>query len=816
VHLIPPPPALADLPVGTQLVAGLSVATVLPDFDFETYSPAGFIWNGEEQKWEGPPGAAQGKKGLPVVGAQVYTADPGFEILSMAYDLKDGYGRRLWRRGPLPHDLFEHINNGGLLEAWNVSFERWVWENYCVPRLGWPAIHPSQYRCAMAKARAHALPGALAKAGEVLDLEVQKDADGTRLLDEFSIPQRPTKTDPRKRHRLVWTQEDINREWAERQHLATTKGQQKKLADAILTEHADTIKLGAYNLTDIASEAEASSVIPDLSPAELAYWQDDQTINKRGVQIDLATVECCIAIIEQAQQRYGEELRALTGCLPTELAQLKGWLHAQGVHLDSMDEEAVTDALTWNLPDVARRALEIRAAVGSASVKKVFAMRNQVSLAGRLHDLYAFHAARTGRPTGNGPQPTNLPKAGPNVYRCGWHKGKPLDGGGCGRHHGAHTMYCHWCGKFTLRGPNQSAEWSPDAMMDAIEAISHCSLDWLEVLFGDAMLTLAGCLRGLFIAKPGHELISSDFTAIEGVVIACLAGEQWRIDAYANDEPMYLLSAERMYGTPVAEMKAYAKANGQHHPLRQKGKFGELGLGFGGWVNALRNLGAEGTEGELKEMVLNWRAASPAIEWLWGGQKKGPADVIRRAPGADRWDKRTEYFGLEGMAVSAVLNPGTEYPVARLDGTPTGISYLMRGDALYCRVPSGGLITYHRPRLQQAAQDWRGLALSFEGWNTNPKAGPLGWVRMGTYSGKLAENVTQKSARDIQMPAIRRCEAAGYPVVMHTYDEIVAEVPIGAGSVEHMESLMTEPLPWTAGWPIKAAGGWRGARYRKA
>lgn len=356
-------------------------------------------------------------------------------------------------------------------------------------------------------------------------------------------------------------------------------------------------------------------------------------------------------------------------------------------------------------------------------------------------------------------------------------------------------------------------------MNDALEAISYRSLDLIEVVFGDAMLTIAGVLRGLFIAAPGHDLVSSDFTAIEGVVIACLAGEQWRIDAFTNDAPMYLLSAERMFGVTVAEMKAYAKTNGQHHPLRFKGKGGELGLGFGGWITALRNFDVDGPDDELKDMILKWRAASPSIEWFWGGQKKGPADSIRVNAGmrqyADRWDKTPEMFGLEGMAVSAVQQPGVEFPVARLDGTPTGVSYVMRGDVLYCRVPSGGIITYHRPRLQPASADWRGLALSFEGYNTNPKMGPPGWVTMNTYSGKLAENVTQKVARDKQMGAIRRLHANHYPIVMHTYDEVVAEVPESFGSIEQLEGFMVTPDSWNAGWPLKAAGGWRAKRYRK-
>lgn len=830
--LPPPPPALDSLPRGTQLVAGLGVATIIPDIDFETYSEAGFVWDDEANRWTCLPNASQGKKGLPIVGAAVYTEHPTCEVLSLAYDLKDGVGKRHWRPGmPPPLDLFAYIATGGPLEAWNVGFERWVWENVCTPRMFWPPVAPQQWRCAMAKARAHALPGALDKVGQVLALSVQKDADGKRLLDKFSIPRNPTKTDARLRVRPVWDNADVVREdaaYTARIDPALPDAKRQRMVDAwwkvIEADHIDTLRLGSYNVTDIASEAEASSIIPDLTPDELTYWQDDQAINRRGIQIDTDMVEACVAIIYQAERRYGEELRALTGCLPTELQKLQGWLHAQGVHLDSLDEESVEHALTrMALPPAARRALEIRAAVGSASVKKVFAMRNQVSRAGRLHDLYTYHGARTGRPTGNGPQPTNLPKAGPNVYRCGYEiiggKDTLLPTGGCGRYHGAHTMVCHWCSRPTLRAPKTSREWNPEAANDALEAISHGSLDWLEVLFGDALLTIAGCLRGLFIAKPGHELISSDFTAIEGVVIACIAAEKWRVDAYANDEPMYLLSAERMFGTTVAEMKAYAKANGHHHPLRQKGKFGELGLGFGGWIGALRGLGMEGDDDELKAIVLPWRKASPALEWLWGGQRKGPADAIREnagmRTGADRWDRTPEYFGLEGMAVLAVMNPGTPYPVARLDGTHSGVTYLMRGDVLYCQVPSGGLITYHRPRLEQSPQDWRGLSLSFEGWNTNPKSGPPGWIRMNTYSGKLAENVVQKSARDIQMPAIHRCETNGYPVVMHTYDEIVAEVPEGFGSVEHLESLMTQPMPWTRGWPIKAAGGWRDRRYGK-
>ena len=366
----PPPPRLADLPAGTRLVAGMGYATILPDMDFETYSEAGFLWDAERQKWHGPPRASQGKKGLFVVGAARYAEHPTTEVLSLAYDLKDGRGKRHWKPGDAPpHDLFDHIARGGLIEAWNVMFERLIWEHVCVRKMGWPPIPPAQYRCAMAKARAHALPGALAMAAPVVGASARKDPAGKRLLDKFSVPRNPTKGDARLRRDVATDPEGP--------------------------------LLYAYNLGDIVAEAEVSSLTPDLDADELEWWQTDQTINARGVQIDTEAVRACMVIVEAALERYNAELAALTGGTVTaasEVQRLSGWLGALGVRLDSLDEEHVEEALKrTDLPPLARRALEIRALVGSASVKKLFAMNNQVCADGRLRDLFVYHGARTGR-----------------------------------------------------------------------------------------------------------------------------------------------------------------------------------------------------------------------------------------------------------------------------------------------------------------------------------------------------------------------------------------------------------------------------------
>lgn len=810
---------LASLTYGQQVPAGLHVATVLADMDFETYSEAGFEWNPHTSKWVTLPGAKT--KGLGVVGVRAYVEHPTFEVLSLKFDLKDGHGVHTWVPGmPNPQALFDHIARGLLVEAWNAGFEMQVWER-CTDLYGWPAFPVAQIRCAMAKSRAHARPGKLEKAAEVMHT-LQKDGEGDRLLKKFSVPQNPT---------------------------------QKRRGTRILPSdepHEFQLLLG-YNETDIKAEAHASINTPDLLPIELEYWQADQAINRRGVHIDVETLQAIRRILAQAESVYNAELEAITGGIkPTQLQQLKGWCSALGCHMESMDEDAIDEALKRDtLHPSVRRALEIRSITGSASVKKAHAMLNQVSRAGRLHDLFSFHAARTGRPTGNGPQPTNIPKAGPNVWRCV-----------CGKYYGEKIQACPWCsrsaqhrvnndGEYLINVPGAKAmEWSPAAMYDAIEIVRLGDIKVLEFFFGDALLTVAGCLRGMFNAAPGHVLISSDYTAIEAVVLACLAGEQWRIDLFKNKGKIYESSGSLATGIPLDAILAHKKATGQHHPARQSGKVLELMCGFQGWVGAWYSMldqvedAPDISEDEIKKLILAWREKSPAIVEFWGGQS--------RRLGYGR--QVEEFYGVEGTFIKAILQPG-EWHEYR------GLWFIKWGDAVYIRLLSGRYLTYHNAALTASDRPGTRYAISFWGWNTNPNNGPVNrWIMFRTWGGRITENIVQATANDILRYASVNLERAMFPVVLHVYDEIVAEVPtreyamktgdmrysfkmsdyltqlrkssappsdseedlttIEFGSVQGLEAIMkTLPawaiLPDGSPWPIGADGGWIGDRYRK-
>jgi len=707
--------------------------------DFETYSEAGYVYNKTTRKWEALLNAS--KKGLKGVGVAVYAKHPSTRILSLAYKLPDEE-IRVWIPGnTVPSDLAELMHHQGcLIEAWNVSFERWIWEEVAVKQHNFPSIAPHRWRCAAAKSRAHALPGSLAEAGKVLQTSAQKSKEGTRLLNKFSIPRNPTIKDARLR---ITPQEDI--------------------ADAPY-DTSDGQSLYAYNIQDVKAELEISERIPDLSPFELRFWQCDQEINHRGVQIDIVSVLQCIHIIEQAHTKYNAELPALTdGAVnkSSEIQRVRKWMASLDVETASLDDESITELLKnpLLLPQI-RRVLEIRQLIGSAAVKKLYAMLNQCTPAGRLHDLFIYHSARTGRAAGMGVQPQNLPRG--------------------------------------------EEDFNVDA---ALETINIGSLDAVEQAYGNATTAVSNCLRGMFIAKPGHTLIASDYSAIEAVVLAELAGEEWRQEVFRTHGKIYEMSASTITGISFDNICIHKENTGKHHPERKLGKVAELASGYGGWIGAWAAFGADEfmSEDEIKSAILAWRAASPAIVEFWGGQSRYPY----------AYDIQIEYYGVEGAAIQAVLYPGQTFSVNRIKNDYYSALFYCQEDILYCVLPSGRKITYHSPRLEPSTRRPGTYELSFEGWNTNPKNGAPGWIRQSTYGGKLVENITQAVARDILAHAIVNLEAAGYPVVLHVHDEIVAEIPHGYRSLEDFERIMSTMPSWANNWPVVAKGGWIAKRYCK-
>lgn len=744
-------------PRGTQFVAGIGVATVLPDFDFETFSEAGYLWRPELRKWKSLPGLSDQNRGLKAVGARNYVEHPSFRILSLAWNLKDGRGERWWRPPELDdlfpatrtgqladvRELIDYVHSGGLIEAFNIGFEYTVWNFHCVPVLRWPELKQEQCRCAMAKSRASAYPGSLDDVGSVLKLSERKDPAGDRLIRKLTVPRNPTKGNPE----LRWTP---------------------------LTAKEDFAKFYEYNRQDIRTEAEASVRTPDLTPRELQIWLTDLRINMRGMQIDTAAVEDCIAVIEQADRKYNGELAAITHNAvdgSTDVQGMLAWCRTQGVVLYNLDEDTIEEALKRkDYPANVLRVLRIRQLLAFGSVKKYYALRAQTTPYGRLFDQYVYYGAHTGLWNGRGVQPANLYK-----------------------------------GIFS----------KPEDAERAIQLMRSRCLELIEYEYHphDALEVVASCLRSMIVARPGHRLISADFTAIQAVATSCMANERWRIEVFRTHGKIYEAMASMLTGKPLQYYLDYRKEHGKHHPDRQLGKLAVLSADFGAWISGWKRFGAEeyGDDDFIKSLILRTRDAIPNVVKFWGGQTLNKF----------KYNEQQHLFGLEGAAVSAILEPGKCF--SSNPGSPLGVLYQIHEDILYCRPPSGGFIRYHAPRLQPSTRNYASpweYEMSYEGYNSNQQKGPIGWIRMKLYGGVQCQNTISHMCREIQADTIVRLEHHGYPVVMHTHDENVTEVPNGFGSLQAYNGLVRIMPDWAVcedgqQWPVKVPDAWEAYRYGK-
>jgi DNA polymerase len=101
------------------------------------------------------------------------------------------------------------------------------------------------------------------------------------------------------------------------------------------------------------------------------------------------------------------------------------------------------------------------------------------------------------------------------------------------------------------------------------------------------------------------------------------------------------------------------------------------------------------------------------------------------------------------------------------------------------------------------------MAVTYEGLNAANK-----WARGETYSGKLVENITQATARDLLAEAMWRMELTGLSIVGHVHDEVILEVPEGSVTVDEVCAIMNRNPVWADGLPLSSAG-YTGTHYFK-
>ena len=330
-------------------------------------------------------------------------------------------------------------------------------------------------------------------------------------------------------------------------------------------------RLYSYSKQDTETERELYYRLPPLSPTEQALWLLSNTINARGFCVDRKFAEAARRIAQAAAPEIDQELALITGGAVTainQIARLLKWLQQQGYTGKSLDRKAVEKQLVEHEDPQSpvRRVLELRLGGAQAAVKKIDALLARAGDDDRVRGAFRFHGASTGRWAGEGFQPQNLKR--PLV--------EDLDA--------------------------------------AIAAISTGDYQHLRSLYPRPLSIVGDCSRSMICAAPGHMLIGADFSSIESRVLAWVAGEEWKLDAYRRydatrdprDEP-YCTTACRIFRVSDGSFD-------KNSPERNIGKTCDLAFGYMGGLNAWRKFEPEKfSDAEVEQFKKEWRATHPAI-----------------------------------------------------------------------------------------------------------------------------------------------------------------------------------------------------------
>jgi len=716
-------------------------------------------------------------------GVDRYSDDPAAEIMIRALALGDGAvlvrdltpGGEEWLLVgddllPESHDIMVGLDIDAALadddiEVWahNSRFDRTLERKHGLD------IPLHRWRDTMVQALAHGLPGKLETLCEALKLDSDKAKDkaGKALIQLFCKPQAfkfRKKAAGEKPAAYRAAKELAALEWTGR---ATRE-----------THPTEWRQFLIYAGQDIVAMRAASKLMPmwNYRGPELALWHLDQRINDRGVFIDLELAECAINAVDVAQADLQDQAFALTvGEVESATkrdALLYHILAEYGVDLPDMQsatlERRIADP---DLPEGLRELLRVRLQASTTSTSKYRTLVRCTSISdSRLRGLLQFDgAARTGRWAGRMFQPQNLPSRG----------------------------------------------LLASALVElAIKAIKG---GFAHLVFDNVMHATSSTIRGCIAAPPGRKLVVADLSNIEGRDQAWLAGESWKLKAFAEFDTVKTAAGKWLTGpeyfalcrrnkAPELAVDAKGEAVRKGHDLykmsygksfnvapgdvtkdqRQIGKVQELALGYEGGVGAFvtfaLNYGID-----LDEMAQRAAKFIPGEVWgqaniMLAWHRKAGRDPVAKSGLLEKTWLVCESFKLgwrsghasikaywkelDGAVRAAICTPGVTIPCGKVK---------VRRDGAWLRIvlPSGRALCYPSPRLEPEKRKKKDMAetvdidavevdeqvnlgrtkITYMGQNQYTRK----WARLDSYGGKFFENVCQAVARDVMacnMPAI--------------------------------------------------------------
>lgn len=581
---------------------------------------------------------------LKKAGAYVYAEHPTTEVLCFGMMYEDDM-IQIWTPGqPFSKRMKDAFTDPKcVFIAHNAQFEKQIIRRHCVPYHHWPDVPNSRWHDTQAVAAMKALPQKLEKLAMALRLEMQKDMEGNRLTLSLSKFQ--------KNGCAQITPEKL-----------------KRVCD--------------YNETDLVAEKQAARILGGFQPGERNVWLLDQRINERGIRVDLDYVDAAQTVVDSAFKLLNTEFEEITGGIrATQRDKLLAWAETRGVKIGSwegygedrvwkpnlqkdtitellgqdkdedsaesnasneLEEARYSDTPLFSLPENIRRALVIRQTTGSASIKKLKAIRACVCEDGRARGTVAYHAAGPGRWAGRLFQPQNFPRGSEHIQAT------PEE-----------IVEAIMSGDYTRVAEAFRTEKNKD--------ISDPALAVEAVITG---------LRHAIIASPGRQLLVGDFNTIEARIVLALARQYDALEILQDKErDVYAEMASKIFGcdAPRGE-EAIKQFKEDHLEWRQTGKNTVLGCGF--------------------------QMGAPKFRFRYAKDKplefaKSAVDTYRKkfAPNVP-----AVWKGLEDAALEAVL----EHKPASY----ANVLFAYESRWLTARLPSGRKLYYYDPQPAKKAMPW--------------------------------------------------------------------------------------------------------------
>lgn len=749
-------------------------------------------------------------------GAYKYAQHPDTDVTMLAVlDIDNPSDVRMWIGPNFRHlydteisdsELDEMVWNAKEFVAHNAPFERAIWQYVMVRKYGFTPLDVHKTVDTAVLCSMVGLPRTLEKASEFLNpAGMEKDKEGAKIMKRFIAPKLPVMA---KRKILCPENPDSIKEgYSKAMDILSIGSVPDFNYHHFLDWHEDKddfARMVEYCRRDVLAEYHIYKTLPSIDPSEKAIWVLDQEINDRGVCIDIESAKGIAKTISKYSEDLMEEVVKLTDGAVTSMkapAQIKKWLLSEGIEVDSVAKSSVEYLLTLDIKPKVRRFLEIRETLGKSSVAKYNAMFACASAEdNRVRGIHAFYGAGTGRWAGRLLQCQNLPRPS---------------------------------GKDNLVDPHSGN----DEIDEQAISLASCGDPSLPLIwYKDINVLASDCIRGMLMAPKGRDFICSDFSAVEGRGLAYLAGETSELEAYRSGKDIYKVNASLIYSIPYEQVDGGGKG-----AQRQVGKTATLACGYSGGYSALCRFGFDKMpllesdayhaisvmeetmrEDSIRDFTRMINPMSTDYEKTVTFAYESPAtrdmaeSFIREVRGTwivKQWRKNhpktTQFWNDMKMAsIQAVRFPNSSVSVS-----DCGVAFSYRDRFLTMRLPSGRLLYYLDPKVEDVTTSWGSTQKVVTSISVNSMTKQL--ERRQLNVSILVENLVQAFCRDLLKESMLRLDAHGYNIVAHIHDEILSEVPEGFGSVEEYESLMSKVPSWAEGMPLQAAGGYRSKRYRK-